>query len=895
MKEIFYDSQRRLFNSEWYFKAPHGKEKYKITLPHSWNSEGWTYEEAKPEEAAGVGIYEKHISGREYSHCHLKFEGVSAFCEVYINGEKVCENIGAHKPFTVRLKGLTDGDNIITVKVTDKASLTLLPENCDSIFLQSPRYKRWPVGYGSSLKAGGIWRDVYLCSYGNVHMNPFIISSNGRGIDVMTDLSGDEAGYKIKYTLSDEMGSTEKILDAACKKFSIYPENPVLSWPLHPHVYELKAELIDSCGDIVHTLVQPAYIMNFTVRNSEFRLNNKPYFLRGQNGFPHCNVPHDKAYIEKYVSAVKENGVEISRFHTEPPSHAWLDECDRQGIMVILEMPLHGSYGCYSLGSEQFEQNVLTEILAIVKEYRRHPSIVMWSMGNELIVSCERDMGLGKPLFDILEKWIYEVRKLDSRPVISNSNGDAANLIPKTVGDVDDVHQYGGWYTENIFDLRHFKEYTNRNDMLFQPCISTESIAGYTNENEEFFLEHGDVRQKKVIAMRLGKIENLRQQSRDYQGFLLKEYAEAMWRLRVAGSSFSGYIPFGQYTWFFHPFDKDKIKPKYIWNIYRMVMSPVHVQLECFNRHIEKNGYLCGKLRLWNEDVHLPEHAEFEVHVKKEGRVLEIKRFEVDYHNSHSCDIVIGELKESGKIELEVYFHKKRVAYNFLEFKVYSVSEKMESITLLLLYDPENILDVEGTRIDHLSDIKEYEPSLLCVGPYALDNQSMKAFNDVHDWMSRGGRVVVLEQNPGYFSENIFNTGISAARVCQPRWSRWAMNLVKHADRVDVCEPSHYMFKDLQQEDFFWWNEDTFLADSYLYRDEARDGDVVLSHIGNGLSEGELMPVKYEYKSSGFSITALERKIGKGIIICSSLLIGTKHKTDPVARVLLRNLLGNQN
>ncbi len=800
MKEIFYDSQRRLFNSEWYFKAPHGKEKYKITLPHSWNSEGWTYEEAKPEEAAGVGIYEKHISGREYSHCHLKFEGVSAFCEVYINGEKVCENIGAHKPFTVRLKGLTDGDNIITVKVTDKASLTLLPENCDSIFLQSPRYKRWPVGYGSSLKAGGIWRDVYLCSYGNVHMNPFIISSNGRGIDVMTDLSGDEAGYKIKYTLSDEMGSTEKILDAACKKFSIYPENP-----------------------------------------------------------------------------------------------AWLDECDRQGIMVILEMPLHGSYGCYSLGSEQFEQNVLTEILAIVKEYRRHPSIVMWSMGNELIVSCERDMGLGKPLFDILEKWIYEVRKLDSRPVISNSNGDAANLIPKTVGDVDDVHQYGGWYTENIFDLRHFKEYTNRNDMLFQPCISTESIAGYTNENEEFFLEHGDVRQKKVIAMRLGKIENLRQQSRDYQGFLLKEYAEAMWRLRVAGSSFSGYIPFGQYTWFFHPFDKDKIKPKYIWNIYRMVMSPVHVQLECFNRHIEKNGYLCGKLRLWNEDVHLPEHAEFEVHVKKEGRVLEIKRFEVDYHNSHSCDIVIGELKESGKIELEVYFHKKRVAYNFLEFKVYSVSEKMESITLLLLYDPENILDVEGTRIDHLSDIKEYEPSLLCVGPYALDNQSMKAFNDVHDWMSRGGRVVVLEQNPGYFSENIFNTGISAARVCQPRWSRWAMNLVKHADRVDVCEPSHYMFKDLQQEDFFWWNEDTFLADSYLYRDEARDGDVVLSHIGNGLSEGELMPVKYEYKSSGFSITALERKIGKGIIICSSLLIGTKHKTDPVARVLLRNLLGNQN
>ena len=80
---------------------------------------------------------------------------------------------------------------------------------------------------------------------------------------------------------------------------------------------------------------------------------------------------------------VKAQGVEISRFHTEPPAHEWLDECDRQGIMVILEMPLHGSFGCYSYGSHEFCENALSETLNIVKEYRRHPSIVLWSMGNE--------------------------------------------------------------------------------------------------------------------------------------------------------------------------------------------------------------------------------------------------------------------------------------------------------------------------------------------------------------------------------------------------------------------------------------------------------------------------------------------------------------------------------
>jgi len=45
------------------------------------------------------------------------------------------------------------------------------------------------------------------------------------------------------------------------------------------------------------------------------------------------------------------------------------------------------------------------------------------------------------------------VRRLDSRPVIANSGGDAAELVQKTVGDVDDIHQYGGWYTETLADL----------------------------------------------------------------------------------------------------------------------------------------------------------------------------------------------------------------------------------------------------------------------------------------------------------------------------------------------------------------------------------------------------------------------------------------------------------
>ena len=697
MKELYLNSRAELFNDGWSFTEPNGTEAKTVTLPHSWNSTGWTYEKNEDNAPKGTGMYEKHIPREVLDGHSIKFDGISAYCEVFVNGEKVCENIGAYKPFIAELSNLRDGDNTITVRVTDKSTLTPLDEGCDEVFVQSPRYTRWPVGLGSSLDAGGIWRNVYLLKNLDTYMNPFLIVPEDGEFEITADFSGDTNGYSVRYTLSDGESTAEITLSADCREFSIKPEKPIFSWPLKPHLYEFKAELTDRCGNVVQTICQPASLMSFAIRNSEFKINNKPYFLRGQNGFPHCNIAHDTEYMEKYISAIKAQGVEISRFHTEPPSHEWLDECDRQGIMVIFEMPLHGSFGCYSFCSKEFEKNALSETLALVREYRRHPSIVMWSMGNELIVACERDLGLGKPLFDVLERWIAEVHKLDHRPVISNSNGDAANLITKTVGDVDDVHQYGGWYVENLYDLRHFGEYTNKNDMLFQPCISTESIAGYTDENEEFFLKHNDVRQRKVVAMRLGEITDLKRQSRDYQSFMLKEYAEAMWRLRREDSSFAGYIPFGQYTWFFKPFQKDGIIPKTIWSTYRKVMSPVHIQLECFSRHTVKGGYISGKLGVWNENVHLSNPAEFVITAKVGEREYLRETIVVPYHKSVFLDARIGPLENSDEIVLEVFCGGERVSMNTLSYRVYNdVTVRTNSDTAI--YDPENMLCIDGTR-----------------------------------------------------------------------------------------------------------------------------------------------------------------------------------------------------
>ncbi|MBR0460182.1 MAG: hypothetical protein IJJ26_13180 [Victivallales bacterium] len=893
MDELFFDSVKECFDDGWSFTAPGANASQAVTLPHSWNEQGWSYEEPPRDAPAGTGIYRKTLHGIASGDV-LKFEGVALFSRVFLDGKEVMTNLGAYRAFEVPLEGVHEGSEL-KVEVTDKPSTPLLPEGCDEVFPLSPRYSRWPAAMGSTLKVGGIWRHVFLLHRGQVSLEMPAVTAIQNRFEGVLEFHGNPENYKVTLALSDGAETVEKTIDATEGKFAIAPKNPVFSWPLRPHVYTLTTKLFAADGSLVQELRQPLWLMTFETNDSEFRMNGKPYFLRGQNGFAHCNIPYDKEYIHQYVSAYRSLGVEISRFHTEPPPHEWLDECDRQGVMVILEMPLHGSFACYSYGSEQFQKTELTEILSIVKEYRRHPSIQIWSMGNELIVAAERDRGLGKPLFDILERWIAEVRKLSAQPVISNSNGDAANLIHKTIGDIDDIHQYGGWYTETLYDLRHFADTTLKNDMLFQPAISTESIASYTNNKGECYIKGHDIRQMKIVTMRLGKITDLAKQSQEYQAFMLKEYAEVLWRRRRPDSNFSGYLPFGQYTWFFNPFQKgpDGLKPKMIWDTFREVLGPVHIQLECFDRHLYQGGMVRGTLHLFHENVHLPEQCKFELQVKCGNTVLYSTQTTVGYHDSVHLPVEMGPFAAGQfQLELEAFAEGKVVARNHFSLRCYVVPKPAPERSVVV-FDPAKRLTALGTVVEDPAQIADFEPTktTFLVGAHSLGRLTKAAGEVVHAWMERGGRVIVLEQNPGAFASDIFGSGLGFVRACQPQWSRWAMNLVKHTDRADICLPEDPLFQNLTEEDLRWWNGDTFLAHDYLALDTLKEDDQILSRIGNGLNDDELMPVEYEYRDSGYSQIAIRRKIGRGSILCTSFLLGTKYGLEPVAEILLNNLL----
>ncbi len=910
---MYDDTSRELFNDDWLFIAPSKtsleidpavipEDSKTVQLPHAWNSEGWSYGKNDVTEPApaGTGWYFKMLPA--VNNVSLKFEGISAASEIFLNGHKIHEHIGAHRVFDVPLNGARgDGTDLLAVKVIDKPSVPLLAEG-DDPFSKSPRYQRWALPMGSSMHAGGIWRDVWLYYNDEPRMQMPMIETSSFSLRVQTEVVSSANDISICYNLYDPKDELVVHQSAQADEFvELRPHRIELWWPLEPKLYRLETVLLQN-GKPVQTITQSTAFFEICIRDSQFFINGRPYFLRGQNGLPHCNIPHDREYIRRYVSRICDQGVEITRFHTEPPSHAWLDECDRQGVMVIFEMALHGSMGCYPLGHPQFQKTYLEELRSLITEYRRHPSIVMWCLGNEIIVDSERRLGLGKDAFDVFDTWVSEVRRLDPRPIITNSGGDAAELVQKTVGDVDDIHQYGGWYTETLADLHNYEKYIRKNDFLFSPTICTESIAAYTDNEGKFFVRHGDVRQRKVVRQRWGNPDMITPNDcMTLQAFILKEYTEAMWRMRRDDTTLGGYIPFGQYTWFFDPFDKgpNGLRDKPVWNTYRHVLSPVHVQLECWNRHVVKGQKLSARLLLCHEDRKLPESSDFTIVIVSQYGELYRQNHRVTYHSHFYGEINLDVSNfDSGTHHLSIIatLSGRQVSENDLTIKIYpeiTISNDRQ----IFIYDPARKLESLGTNLTNIHWISD--PALMdfdkihgmfIVGPYGMDRNIDKSSSKLRHWCEKGNCCLVMEQLPCPHSKNMLQTGIGAKRSTQPYWSRWATNMVRHTDRADICNASHPVFTGVTSDDLSWWNGDTFLAHAYLRIDPSAGNYIVLSGVSQGLADDELMPVAHSPEEQAYNPLMVECRCGKGKILFSNLLIGTKLACEPVAKKMLMNL-----
>jgi beta-galactosidase len=395
-----------------------------VDLPHDWSIELDRDASASPGAAggffpAGLGWYQRRLSvpgeGRD-AFVLVEFEGVYMNAEVWLDEHFLGRHPYGYTPFAFDLSPhLGDGGEHV---------LRVLVENA------AQPNSRWYSG-------SGIYRHVWLWVGEPVHVPPHgvVVTTDGDStVHVRTTIANDaqsDQEVTLQTRVVPPRGRTADSVELVetvpagvrrdCEQELTVPR-PAL-WSLdHPQLYRVETEV--RVGKRVVDSVTTA----FGIRSVEIdaaaglRLNGELIKLRG-GCVHHDNGPLGAASFdraeERKVALLKANGFNAVRCAHNPPAPAFLDACDRLGLLVIDE-----AFDCWRNGKNVGDYHVSfddwwrRDLESMVERDRNHPSVIMWSIGNEVV---ERGLPEGARLARELAD---HVRTLDpSRPVTAGVNG----------------------------------------------------------------------------------------------------------------------------------------------------------------------------------------------------------------------------------------------------------------------------------------------------------------------------------------------------------------------------------------------------------------------------------------------------------------------------------------
>ena len=340
----------------------------KLSLPHDWAIEGDFYA-GNPSGAGGgalpggIGWYRKHFlldceaepGGRYF----IEFDGVYMNSTVYVNGQEVGHRPYGYSSFEYDItKYLKRGDNVIAVKV----------DNSDQ-----PN-SRWYSGCG-------IYRHVWLTKTNAVHVKHWGVhvqtdAKTGQ-IKVEADVEGNN--YKVRNT----------VYDASGKEVGLKVKNPHLWSVEDPYIYKVRTQVLVG-GKVVDEVWTTTGFRDFKFdAETGFWLNGKNFKLNGvceHHDFGCLGAAVNEDAMHRKLSKLKAMGVNSIRSSHNPPAPELLNMCDTMGIIVMDESfdmwRRKKTSGDYARFFEEWHERDLTDL--ILRD-RNHPSILMWSIGNEVL------------------------------------------------------------------------------------------------------------------------------------------------------------------------------------------------------------------------------------------------------------------------------------------------------------------------------------------------------------------------------------------------------------------------------------------------------------------------------------------------------------------------------
>lgn len=424
-----------------------------LSLPHTWNNlDG---QDGGNNYYRGIGWYRSHfIADASYTNREffLKFDGAFSVADVWVNGNYAGEHQGGFAAFVFDVSPFVNvgADNVVAVKVNNSFNTNLPPLSADFTFF------------------GGLYRDVHLLvtdpvqisplDYGSpgVYATPTAVSSNSANLRVAMVISNATASARtitVRAVVTDAatniVATMTNVVTIPGATVSNVLANTTVANPhlwnglAAPYLYQTYVEIWNGTN-ITDEVAQPLGFRWFSVDPTNgFFLNGRHYDLHGVNmhqdwlncGWALTNAQRDTNFI-----FLKEIGATFVRLsHYEHNDYTY-QLADQNGICVWSEVPLIN----YITQSSAFYTNTLQQLREMIRQRYNHPSVIFWSVYNEITLSP------GPTPTNLISQEVQLVSQEDSSR-LSTAAANTSDNDPSTIyTQVIAFNKYYGWYSSPL-------------------------------------------------------------------------------------------------------------------------------------------------------------------------------------------------------------------------------------------------------------------------------------------------------------------------------------------------------------------------------------------------------------------------------------------------------------
>lgn len=358
-----------------------------IDLPHTWNR--WDAIDYLPGYRRSASWYRKKLQVPEYQKARyiLAFEGVNMSAEVYVNQQLAGKHIGGYIGFEIDITAFVQRgvENTLDIRVDNRFNPDLIPSQKSDFFIY-----------------GGITRDVWLHVVPETYLQHAFVSTpkvNAKQAEtsVRVDLANPtgkaQSGVVTCALLDPETGQVvaRKMQSVQLNTPSTTAtialpllKNPKLWSPDHPHLYTLQIHFAPEGNEPKDTLIERVGYRWFHFDpNGPFYLNGERLLIRGTHrheDYAGYGPAMPNALHREDMRMIKEMGANFVRLGHYPQDPEVYKACDELGLIVWDELPWCRG----GKGGQAWEANTRRLLNEQITQNYNHPSILFWSLGNEI-------------------------------------------------------------------------------------------------------------------------------------------------------------------------------------------------------------------------------------------------------------------------------------------------------------------------------------------------------------------------------------------------------------------------------------------------------------------------------------------------------------------------------